>query len=110
MRFNNFVIVVSVFSLLAACEDQSQAPTTYVSPLEFKQYNCNQISKEMAHTSQMLEKHKEEMAAENVAGAAIAIWAVSQGHGVSFGDDDETLRLKSKYEALHQAGIQKNCD
>jgi len=97
-------------ALLTGCTEQQKTPSNYVSPLEFKSYNCKQIAKEMARTSQMLDKHDEDNAASNVAGAAIAVFAISRGHGVSFGDDEEATRLKSKYEALHQASIEKNCD
>lgn len=106
----NIVTIITVSALLAGCTEQQQTPSNYVSPLEFKNYNCKQIAKEMARTSQMLEQHQQDSAGANVAGAAIAVFAISRGHGVSFGDDDETTRLKSKYEALHQAGIEKNCE
>jgi hypothetical protein len=110
MQYQNLVLGISIASLLSACVQEQVQPSNYVSSLEFKSYNCKQIAKEMAHTSQMLDKHETDSAASNVAGAAIAIFAVSRGHGVSFGDDEETTRLKSKYEALHKAAIQKNCD
>ena len=107
---NKIVTIIATSAMLTGCAEQQQTPSNYVSPLEFKNYNCKQISKEMARTSQMLEQRDKEAAMENVAGAAVAIFAISRGHGVSFGDDDETIRLKSKYEALHQASIEKNCD
>lgn len=110
MHYSKIVLAIFAISLLSAYAEQQQSNTAYVSPLEFKHYNCKQLSKEMIRTSQMLDKSNDDAALSDVAGTAIALFAISKGQGVSFGEDEETTRLKSKYEALHQVAIEKDCD
>jgi hypothetical protein len=72
------VIIFTAISLFA-CTEQQQSPN-YVSPLEFKNYSCKQIAKEMTRTSQLMEQRRQESTAENVIGVAIAAYAVINGY------------------------------
>lgn len=67
-----------MFSLLAGCTEQQQPPA-YVSPLEFKNYNCKQIAKEMAYTSSQLSGATATNQTNEVLGAAIVAYGISQG-------------------------------
>lgn len=68
MHYSKIVLAIFAISLLSACAEQQQSNTAYVSPLEFKHYNCKQLSKEMIRTSQMLDKSNDDAALSDVAG------------------------------------------
>jgi hypothetical protein len=105
------IAATSILAMLTACADQQQKQPAYVSPLEFKGYNCKQIAKEMAYTSQQMNEAAQRNQGSEIVGAALAAYAMSQRYAFTTGgDDDQTAYLRAKYEALHQASVQKNCD
>ena len=104
------IVLISLSVTLSGCMTSTET-SMYVSPLEFKDYNCKQIKKEMVHTSSLIDQATKTNQSSEVLGAAIMAYGISQGYGFgSGGDNGEVARLRSKYEALHQVSIEKNCD
>ena len=101
--------------VLASCASKSKDITaTYVSPLQYQNYKCSQISMEMGRVSR---KVIEVSGAQDAAATKDAV-AMTVGLVVFWpalflligGDRKEELaRLKGEYEALESAAIQKNC-
>lgn len=103
---------IFILSFLAGCAEQQQVRTTHVSPQQFSKYNCNQIRKEMQYTSAQYEQLANQSQTGAVLNTALAAFAMTQNYAFSTGDNGEAQAayLKSKYDALHQASIEKDCD
>ena len=103
-------------TLIAGCANSSKnIATTYVSPLQYKDYTCDQISAEM---SRILGRVSEtggrlDQAASNDAVimgvSAILFWPALFALGGTKQQEAEYGRLKGEYEALGQMAVQKNC-
>ena len=103
--------------LLAGCASSSEAiKASYVSPLQYQGLTCTQIGAEMERVSrrasevsgvQDSQRSSDQWA---TAGAIILFWPAAflvKGDGNTAA---ELARLKGEFEALEQAGIQKNCN
>ena len=107
------VILAATASLLAACAEQQQAQQVTVSPLEFKKYSCKQIAKEMAYTSAKRDKlTTQDDGSSAVLNTALMAYMVSQRYAFTSHEatDPQVDYLNARYDALHQAAIEKNCD
>lgn len=103
-------------SLLGACASSSDKVVgTYVSPIQYSSYSCNQIREESvrlgSRASQAAgvqdQKRKDDQVVTTV--GAVVFWPA-----LFFIDGDnaqtaELARLKGEMEAVEQASIQKNC-
>ena len=112
------IIAGIVGTLLTACAthpDKMQA--AYVSPVEYQNYSCEQISMEMRYVSQRatelygtLDKEAGNDSAQMALGLILFWPALFFLEG---GDDAraaEYSRLKGQRDALERAAIQKQCD
>lgn len=103
---------------LSACASQpSSIPASYVSTVQYKSYDCDQIAAEMeAVTRRVTELHgglkkKADNDAVQMGVGLVLLWpvlfALEGGDGA---DAAEYGRLKGEMQALEKAAIQKKCD
>jgi hypothetical protein len=109
----------AIFLILAFSVGCSTPPekisATYVSPVQYQDYNCNQIQQEIARVERKIHEISGQQQKEaDKDGAAMAIGLVLFWPALFFlaGQDkkDELARLKGEYEALESIAIQKECD
>jgi hypothetical protein len=101
-------------ALLAACASTPQKPEddpAYVSPTQYDTYSCSQMRAEMVRVDGIIEHETQSAKGSELLGTALAAYAISQGRGVQFGDDEsvELRRAKTKYRILDEMMIKKNC-
>jgi hypothetical protein len=111
-------ILAAAFAVaLSGCaQNASEISTTYVSPLQYQSYTCNQIAQEATRVSNRVSQLTgvQNQRASGDA-AAMVVSAIIFWPALFFirGDDEnaaELSRLKGEFEALQQAAIQKNCN
>ena len=98
---------------LGGCSTSPEPDLAYISPNHYSEYNCKQISAEKQRLSTKMEQMttRKNDIANKVLDTALAAFAISQGYGVSSGDDDATYRrLYNQYEVLERTAIQKECN
>ena len=101
--------------LLAGCSSSPDSiQATYVSPLEYKSYDCDQIAQEMRRVGLKVQEVAGDQAEEATGDAvAVAAGVLVFWPALFFlmGDDreEELARLKGEAEALEQAAIDKKC-
>lgn len=109
-------IIVKLSPLLIAlvmvgCATNTPQQAAYVSPLEFMDYNCKQITREMTYTSQQYNALEQQSQGGALLTTALAAYMVSQNYAFTADSSNPQLdQLRARYNALHQASIQKNCD
>ena len=102
---------------LAGCATSSKdISATYISPLQYQSYDCQQLSLE----SQRIQRRVVELggrldeAASNdkalVGVGMILFWPALFALGGTKQQEAEYGRLRGEYDALQQASIQKKCD
>lgn len=113
---NRAVAMLTVTSILAGCADHPEKiPAQYVSPMQYESYNCKQLGAEMQRVSSRVGElgGQQKKAAEN-SDVAMGVGLVLFWPALFFLDSNsaqaaEYGRLKGEFNALEQAGIQKNC-
>ncbi len=107
VRLSPLLIALAV----VGCATNAPQQAAYVSPLEFQSYNCKQIAREMSYTSQQYNSLAQQNQGGALLGTALAAYMVSQNYAFTMDDSNpQADQLKARYNALHQASIQKNCD
>lgn len=109
--------MLSIFLVisLVGCATQSKNITaTYVSPLQYQHYTCNQVGQELGRVSRkVMEISQSQDRAATKDAVAMAIGMVVFWPALFFligGDKkDELSRLKGEYEALEGTAIEKQC-
>lgn len=117
-KTKNIYRCIFISTLLSGCAthpDKMQA--SYVSPVEYQNYNCDQIALEMRHVSrratELYGALDKEAGTDNaqMAMGLILFWPAL--FFLEGGDDAraaEYSRLKGQRDALEKASIQKQCD
>jgi len=116
VRIGKVVTILYTAALLAGCASSSEdIGAAYVSPLTYKDYDCDQVAAELQRVSARASQLGGEVD-ENATGDAVAMgvglvlfWPALffiDGNGP---EANEYARLKGEYEALQQASIQKKC-
>ena len=110
------VVVVLASFLIGCATAPEKLGATYVSPLQYKDYTCDQIGMEMQRVSRKvaelrgtLDKEASNDAAQMGIGLILfwpALFFLEGGDGVQAA---QYSRLKGEFEALEQVAIQKNC-
>ena len=107
---------VVIGSLIAGCATSSKnVSTTYVSPLQYKDYSCSQITMEMMRMSSRVNElgGRLDQAASNdaaITGVGIILfWPILFALGGTKQQEAEYARMKGEYEALSQLAMHKNC-
>jgi len=114
---NRCLVGLSAILALVGCATQPEnISTQYVSPVQYRGYDCNQMSLEMqrisSRVSQLhasLDSKADADAAQMAVGMVIfwpALFFLEGGDGP---EAAEYSRLKGEYEALQQMNVQKNC-
>lgn len=114
--------VVSVLCMAIVCAtgcatNPKKIDAAYVSPLKYKDYDCDQIAAEMDHIGRRTNElfHSLKKASNNdkwqMGVGMILLWPVL--FALEGGDGPEAAeyaRLKGEYEALRQMAIEKKCN
>lgn len=102
--------------ILAGCAEKSnQISASYVSPIQYQNYSCSQISQEAQRISSRaaqaagLQDKKASGDAVATGVALVLFWPAVFFIGGNKENAAELGRLKGELEAIEQASIQKNC-
>lgn len=114
-RLARVMLVGLVAGQLAACATTSdKVSASYVSPLQYQSYDCDQIRVEMLRVSSRVREVSgaQDRKAKNDA-VAVGVGLVLFWPALFFlatDDQKEELgRLKGEYDALNQTAVQKKC-
>ncbi|VAW37716.1 hypothetical protein MNBD_DELTA02-30 [hydrothermal vent metagenome] len=114
--FIKAVTSLVLLTFLAGCSTSpNKISATYVSPLQYQNYSCNQISGELLQVSRKVSEvtgqQKKEANKDAVAmGVGLVLFWPALFFLAGGNDKKEELgRLKGEYEALEKIAIQKNC-
>ena len=116
INIKSFVVLLLVTLLFGCATAPEKLGTTYVSPLQYKDYTCDQIGMEMQRVSRKvaelrgtLDKDASNDAAQMGIGLILfwpALFFLEGGDGVNA---SQYSHLKGEFEALEQVAIQKDC-
>lgn len=105
-----------ILAMLGGCASgASKITPAYVSPMQYKDYSCDQITAEMQRLSGRANQlaGRLDKAEENdkmIMGAGLILfWPALFALGGTKEQEAEYSRLKGEYDAIHQMAIQKNC-
>ena len=105
-----------IFAFLSACAKSSKDIVgTYVSPLQYADYECPQIKSEMIRVSSKVKALTGKIDTNNendkmITGAGLILfWPALFFLGGTKEQEAEYSRLKGEYEALDRVAVQKNC-
>jgi len=112
----NILLVTSLVTLAACAKATHEIPTQYVSPLQYSDYSCKQLKKEMHVLSRRVSDlggQVDKTASDD--NGQMAVGMILFWPALFFLDGDtpqanEYGRLKGEFEALEKAAIQKDCD
>ena len=109
-------LITSCLFVLSGCATGSKDITTaYVSPLQYKDYNCDQLTAEMTRLNvrvTQLGGRLDEAASNDKALVGVGMvlfWPSLFFLGGTKNQEAEFSRIKGEYEAINQAAIQKDC-
>lgn len=110
------VLVLMITSISGCASSPKNIEATYVSPLVYKDYDCDQIIMEMDHvsrrTAELMNSLQKKSSNDKVqAGIGLilfwpVLFALEGGDGP---EAAEYARLKGEYEALRQVLVEKKC-
>ncbi len=110
------VILVSLSVILSGCSTASKdIASNYVSPMQYQDYNCNQLTAETQriHTRvNQLGGQLDEAASNDqlLTGVGLIIfWPALFALGGTKQQEAEYARLKGEYDAVQQTAVVKNC-
>lgn len=113
----NFLTLAAISAVLTACATQPEKiQTAYVSPLQYKNYDCDQLSMEAervsARTIELYQSLKDTADTDEVQMGVglILLWPTL--FWLEGGDDaraPEYARLKGERDAIEKMSIQKKC-
>lgn len=118
INFGKIISTLPLLALLSSCASSpDELSTTYVSPLKYKDYDCDQIIMEMDHVSkraadlyQSLEKKSDNDAVAMGIGLVVFFPALFFLEGGDGPEAQEYSNLKGEFEALRTTVIQKKCE
>ena len=111
-----FLFVIFAFTYLVGCSTSPDKITaSYVSPIQYQNYSCNQIKSELYRINRKVSEVTGQQRSEATKDAiAMGVGLVLFWPALFFliGDDkkEELARLKGEYDALESAAIQKECE
>jgi hypothetical protein len=102
--------------IFSGCATSSKDVTTaYVSPLQYKDYNCDQLTAEMTRLNvrvTQLGGRLDEAASNDKALVGVGLvlfWPSLFFLGGTKNQEAEFSRIKGEYEAINQAAVQRDC-
>lgn len=109
------LIALALLATTACAKHANEIPAQYVSPLQYQDYSCKQISLELASLSRRVSElggQVDKTASDDAAQMGIGLvlfWPVLFALDGDTPQAQEYGRLKGEFEALEKAAIQKNC-
>ncbi len=110
------IVVMTLLFFIGCASSPDKIKTAYVSPLQYKDYNCNQVAGEMERVSRRVNelhgglKKKANTDSAQMAVGVLLLWPtlffLEGGDGP---EAQEYARLKGENEALEKVAIQKEC-
>jgi len=117
MRTLPFSALAATALLVGCASNPNNIDATYVSPLKYANYNCDQIAQEMGHLEQrtnvLYQNLQRKRTNDNWAmgvGMVLfwpALFALDGGDGP---EATEYAQVKGEYEALRQNSVEKSCN
>lgn len=111
-----FIVCLSAAIALSGCATSSKdVATSYVSPMQYQSYSCNQLSGEMqrvqVRVNQLSSRLDEAASNDKTIGVvgAILFWPALFALGGTKQQEAEYARLKGEYDAAQQSAVMKNC-
>ena len=114
-RLTRTIAAVTSASLLAACASSpDKVSASYVSPLQYGSYDCDQIRAEMTRVSARVKEvaGAQQRQARNdqiAVGVGLVLFWPALFFLMSDDQKEELARMKGEYDALESAAIQKKC-
>lgn len=112
-----FVSVLMCASLLGCASSPDKISSSYVSPIQYADYNCKQVALEMTNVSRRvselygrLDKEAGADTAQMAVGLILFWPALLFLEGGDGPEAAEYARLKGQREALETVAVQKECD
>jgi hypothetical protein len=108
-------IVLICFSMVGCASSSKNVGTTYISPMQYNHYECNQLSMEYTRLKSRVSElsAKQDSAATRDAVAMgvgmLVFWPALFFLAGSKGSPEELARIKGECEAIEVTSIQKNC-
>jgi hypothetical protein len=110
------IYLVSISILFSGCSTAPQnISTTYVSPMQYKNYDCDQLVAEAerikVRVSQLNERLSQASGSDKVmTGVGLVLfWPILFALGGTKAEEAEFARLKGEYEAVQKASVEKKC-
>lgn len=108
-------IAISCLILTGCAKSTADLSTTYVSPMQYQGYSCEQVSMELARVAARVGElggKINDSASNDAAITAVGIilfWPILFALGGTKQQEAEYSRLRGEYDALNQIAIQKKC-
>lgn len=108
-------LVASAYLLSGCATSSKDISATYVSPMQYQGYDCQQIRMEMQRVVGRVNQISGRLdeASNNdkllVGVGLVLFWPALFALGGTKGQEQELSRLKGEYDALSQAAIEKKC-
>ena len=110
------VALIAAMILPGCATSQTDIASVYVSPIQYQQYDCQQLTAELQRIAGRVGQlgGRLDEAANNdkmIMGAGLIIfWPALFALGGTKAQEQEYARLKGEYDAVNQAAIAKKCD
>ncbi len=114
MKKNVLILLIGCLFISACAKKSSSIQATYVSPLQYQSYSCQQIGMEISRVSRKVSEisgKQDSQATKDAVAMGVGLVVFWPALFFLIGDDkkEEIARLKGEYDALEQIAIQKNC-
>lgn len=107
--------VCAVLALQGCATASKDIAPSYISPMQYQAYDCDQIASEMVRIQMRVNQiggRLDEASANDkalTAGGIILFWPALFFLGGTKQQEAEYARLRGEYDAAHQQAIQKKC-
>jgi hypothetical protein len=112
----SFAVIVTILAILSGCATAGRdVAATYVSPVQYANYDCDQLRQELLRISGRVNQltGRLDEAAQNdkvITGVGLIIfWPALFALGGTKQQESELSRLKGEYDALQIASTNKKC-
>ncbi len=115
VKISSLLLVASVIIFSGCSKKSSDIPITYISPMQYQNYSCDQLIGESQRIQQRVGQiggRLDEAAANDkmLTGVGVVLfWPALFALGGTKEQEAEYGRLKGEYEAVQQSAIAKNC-
>jgi hypothetical protein len=113
---NRVVSLAVIISLMGCATQSSDIAAAYISPLQYQNYDCGQLSAEsqrlQARVTQIGGRLDQAASSDKaITGAGIILfWPALFFLGGTKQQEADFARIKGEYEAVQQAAVLKRCD